>query len=256
VAYQNPAFVIRHYGSEIGVGAISSSVAAAAGFGKERLIDYRLANNFKFSTSAAAHWIEYDMNALGGATINRIIIPAGHTLSGLTLTVKSGASTPPTTTRGSAVATAGMFDLSLTSSTDRYWRLEFSGTGQWELPELWLGFYEQTTSGPTPQWENSRLSPAVVEPYMTREAVLVAGPSRRLFTIEHQWLVLPGDGTIYGNLLLRGFFAPFWFYPTDSVFGGPFLVRLTEDGGREQDHPVPQIAMTYTVKIRMLEQTS
>jgi len=259
VAYRNPAFISRHYGAEVGVAAISSSVAAAAGFGKERLIDYRLGNNFKFSTVAAGHWVEFDLGALGGVAVNRLIMPAGHNLVGITINTKSGASSPATTSRGSTNAGAGLSDFTLTESTDRYWRIEFgvAASDDWEMPELWLGRYRQTTTGIVQSWEAPWLSPVVRREFPSRESMLVTAPARRRWELEHKGLT-GTDLAIYDELLPLGVGVPFWFYPPDDAVTGPLLMLLEDDGDREQDHPVPNGAAgpSYEVSLAMREQTS
>jgi hypothetical protein len=259
VAYRNPAFIARHYAAEKGVSFITTNHAAATGFGKERLVDYRSSTNFKFAASQSDHWIEFQLfNPEPGPPVNRLIIPAGHNLSGSTVTVKSGSVSNPGSTRASGVAGSGLFSLSWaeqSESESRYWRIEFSGSGQWELPELWLGRYRQVATGPRPAWELPLYTPAVVRAYASREAVLLAGPSRRRFQLDHVGLA-GTDLAIYDEVLALGVALPFWFYAPDDALADPILMRLSEDGERTQDHPSPQAGPTYTVRLRALEQKS
>ena len=252
MAYRNPAFMVRHYGAEIGTAGITTGFATATGQGVSRLIDYRLATNMEFA-AAETHWIQYDLGA-SPPPANRLIIPAGHNLYG-NLVLKSGATSPPGTTRVFQDAPASLIDFSWSEVTARYWRLEFGQVDQWEIPELWLGQYQQLTTGPRPTWDLPVHTPAVIRSFATREAVLVSSPRRRRLALEHTALA-GADLAIYDAVLANGVATPFYCWLPDDALATPILFRLTDDGERTQDHPRPQAALSYTVRLRALEQAS
>lgn len=259
MAYRNPAFVARHFMAEAGVSAITSS-ATLAGQGVERLIDYRLAANMKFSTTATGLFVEVDFGA--DQSLDRLIIPAGHNMAGANLRVFAN-DTSPANGGGSifvhneASAGAGLLDFSWATVTKRYWRFISPTSGQWEFGELWFGQRQQTSTGPRIGWELPLFTPAVVRSFATREAVAIAGPSRRRMNLEHA--ALSGtDLAIYDEVLALGVALPFYAYAPDDTLADPILMRLVEDGGRTQDHPIPKATAgpSYTVRLRALEQKS
>lgn len=252
MAYRNPAFLSRHFAAEAGVGAITSS-ATAAGQGVARLIDYALSANMKFNAAAANQFVELDFGA--AQSLSRLIIPPGHNLAGASYEVKRGDSSPPAITAASGAFAAGLNDISWTEISRQFWRLTITTSGQWEFGELFFGRYQQTATGVAHAWKAPWLTPVVRRELPTREAILVEAPARRRFELSHEGLS-SGDLAIYDELLMVGVGAPFWFYPTDDAIAGPLFMLLEDDGDREQDHPAPQVAVNYQVKLALREQTS
>lgn len=257
MSYRNPAWIARNLVAEAGVAAISDNNGDLTTSAKAALIDYHLTDLAVFDAAAADHWIQADLGT-AGETWNRLVIPAGHNLDGATVEVLSGATTTPATSRGSVVVSgASLIDLSLTENTDRYVRVTFSTNAAHELGELWIGRYRQLTGdGPAPEFQNGYQSANLVSEFPNREGVVVQAPARRVFTLLHPWTVQSTtDYAITEEVIAIGTGVPHWYYPPDDVDAGPFLVLMTRDVDREQDHPVPQRERSYTLRgWNMLEQ--
>lgn len=253
MAYRNPAFVARHLGAEVGVSGITSSTTAA-GQGVERLIDYRLGANMKFNAAAANQFVQYDLG--NDQTASRLIIPAGHNLSGASYELRADGANPPTTVRASGTFGLGLADISWSPEVvARRWRLVILTSGQWEFGEMWLGRRRQTSTGVVQGWEAPWSVPQVRREFPARSAVLIEGPARRRWGIEHRALA-GTDLDIYDEVLVRDG-LPFWFFPPDDVIVTPLLMLLDQGTGeRTQDSPEPRSSEgpTYTAKLDMTEQ--
>lgn len=251
MAYRNPAYLVRNRVADAGAAAISSSTTAT-GQGKERLIDSRIAKLFRFNAAAANQFIEVDFGA--AVSIDRMVIPVGHNLSGCAVELRADTTPTPTTVRDSFTAGSGIIDRSFAALSFRYWRILFVTSGQWELGEWVLGDYQQTAEGIAQAWQAPRKSPVKVQEFPSREALLIEAAVRRRFVLTHE-ACSAADLAIYDELLDRGVGRPFWFYPPDDALTSPLFMRLEDDGEREQDHPNPKASgPTYTVKVSMVEQ--
>jgi len=255
MAYANPAFGILHAGAVAGFGAITPKNAMAAGQGVERLVDSRTALLAKFAASAPDHDVEVNRGTGTLEAVDRLWIPAGHNLSGSTVTVFSGASSPASTNRGSVVATSAAVHLAFTSNTQRFVRVAFSGTGQWEMGELWITRYRQTVRGIDPGWEAPVSVPTVVMHFATHESTALLGPPRRIFHVTfHDVEEGSADATLLGDVANLGRAAAFLFWPPSSG-ALPFIARLQDDGSREQDSPAPLLKLGHEYGFRLIEQT-
>jgi len=256
VAYANPAFATRHLGAEVGVAAIETKYATVAGFGKERLIDYRGALLMRFSASQSDHDIELDRGAGFDATQwSRLVIPAGHNLAGTTIEVYSGASSPAATLRGTfAGVGSGWLDLAFTAAADRYFRIEFTTAGTWELGELWITTRAETATGIVQGWRPPYRTPAERIEFPSREAVSLLATPRRRFLLEHRGLVEgSADELVYLGVIQTGVGKPFLFWEP-SVGATPWIALLEQDGERTQDHPQPRTQVAYTYGLALREQ--
>lgn len=251
MTYRNPAFLVRNRVADAGAAAITSSTTAT-GQGKERLIDSRIAKLARFNASGANQYFEVNFGA--AVSIDRMIIPVGHNLNGCSIELRADTTATPTTVRDSFTAGAGLIDRSFAAISYQYWRIVFVTSGQWELGEWVLGDYQQTTEGIAQAWQAPRLSPVKVREFPSREALLIEAAVRRRFEMTHEGCNA-ADLAVYDEVLDRGVGRPFWFWPPDDALASPLFVRLEEDGGREQDHPVPKASgPTYTVRLVMREQ--
>ena len=252
--YGNPAYMWDHLGASIGAAAISTKYATAAGFGKERLIDYQGARLMKFAGSQADHDIEFDLNAFEGPIYDRVVIPNGHNLSTKTIRVYAGDTSPAATEIGSVVATAGWIDLAVTLSTNRYVRVLIDATGTWELGELWIGRRYQTETGIARDWQEPLRTPSVEIEFPSREAVMLLAAPRRRYLIEHQGLSdASGDEFIYRELSVRARATPILFW-TPRASPSVLIARLEEDAEKTQDHPQPASALSWTYGLHLREQ--
>lgn len=256
--YQNPAYGILHAGALAGASAITTKYATAANFGKERLIDARTTLLMKFSASQADHHVETNRGTGTLEAVDRCWIPAGHNLSGATVRVYSGSSSPASTLRGSSptVAGTGAIDFAFTSTTDRYVRVLFDGTGTWELGELWLTRRRSTVRGLDPGWETPIRVPTEITEFPTREITAVLGPARRIFGFSyHDVDDAAADSVLLTDVANLGRAAAFLFWPPHASTL-PFVAKLLEDGDREQDSPMPSIKLGHEYGFRLIEQTS
>jgi hypothetical protein len=270
VAYQEPAFMVNHAFAEAvldgGLAVITAANAwsGTADITKRRLCDYRLAALADFAASLATHYVQIDRSASIGSNIGHVIIPSGHNFAGAGMRIRgasdSGITADVVTLLADDTAVpAGLFESDLVGSPDgvsRYIRSDWlNDTGQWEIPELWLGEKKSTTTGIATAWSNPLETPLVEQPFPTRDAAVILGPARRTWEIEHVHLDAT-DVAIYDEVLATGRTVPFWFWAPDDSYTEPFLMKLIDDGDREQDSTVPKTEVTYTVRLRMREQTT
>jgi len=256
VAYANPAYGIRHAAAEAGFAKITTKYATAAGFGKERLIDYRGALLMKFAASQADHDVEIDRGTGLLEALDRLAIPPGHNLSGVDLEIYGGATSPAATLLAETVVALSSLwvDFAFPASSDRYLRLKFNTTGTWELGELWFTRYLQPATGIVRDWEAPLLTPRQVVEFPSREAVALLATPRRRMQLEHQGLAEAGaDEQIYRLLASSGVALPFLFWGMDTA-AIPFVARLEEDLEKTQDHPQPKTQVAYTYKLALREQ--
>ena len=255
--YQNPGYGILHAGALAGSAAITTKYATASGFGKERLIDSRSALLMKFAASQADHDVETNRGTGTLEAVDRCWIPAGHNLTGATVRVYSGASSPAATLRGSAVVGGtGAIDFAFTSTTDRYLRVLFDGTGTWELAELWLTRRRSTTRGLDPGWDAPIVVPSEVTELPTREISTLLGPARRVYGLTYHDVDETGaDAVLLQNVANLGRASAFLFWPPNAD-ALPFVAKLLEDLDREQDSPMPALKLGHEYIFRLIEQTS
>jgi hypothetical protein len=256
--YQNPAYGILHAGALAGFAAMTTKYGTVTGFGVERLIDARTALLMRFSGSQTDHHVEIDRGTGTLEAVDRCWIPAGHNLSGATVRVYSGTSSPASTLRGSSptVAGTGAIDFSFTTTTDRYVRVLFDGTGAWELGELWLTRRRTTVRGLDPGWGSPLVVPTELIEFPTREISTVLGPARRTYDITYHDVDDAGsDAVLLTDVANLGRAAAFLFWPPHAGTL-PFVAKLREDLDREQDSPQPSIKLGHEYGFRLIEQTS
>lgn len=255
MAFRSIRFLILHAARAAGVSGLSASHTIATANPLYLLIDDLRGVSCKFSASGSGRHFQIDRGAAGLEAIDRLIIPAGHNLSGQTVTVKSDTTTAfaPGTTRGtSGTLTSAQVDFALTPYTDRYTRVEISGTGTWEVPELVLTRTRTPTAGIAGEYQDDDL-PNVV-PVVTRSgtvATLVRGEAGRVWRVEWQLV----DGSVDKALFLEVLAAQaaglvlYIDPPDDSEAAVPVIVS---DVSRTQDHPNPKsggIAYRYTMTL-------
>jgi hypothetical protein len=253
-----------------GLSVISAANAWAgtADITKRRICDYRLAALADFSTAELDHHIQFDRGAAAVSELQHLIIPAGHNYNGENIQIDTDAlidfSSGSTTTilAETAITSAALIDLAVTGSgtparEKQFVRLTWpnSTSTAWETPELWLGEKETTTTGIAHAWSNPLETPMEEQPFSTRDAAIILGPARRTWELTHVHLDAT-DMAIYDEIADTGRTLPFWFWPPDDAYTEPLLMKLTEDMEREQDSTVPKTEVTYTVRLRMREQTT
>jgi hypothetical protein len=257
MAYQNPAYLFLHVGADAGDAGVFVDVTESTTYPKRNLIDYRQSSLFKWTNAATYHDIKFNRGAAGLELVNRMIIPAGHNLSGAAYELRSNtADSWGGTIRASGTFGSGLQDISVSgSSTQQWWRLEISTSGTWEIPELWLSNRRVPTGrGPNPFWE-ARKIPALTEvPFPARSATLALGPNRWLYRVAYDRL----DGTdlaVIDDLMDETGIGlvPFYFDPPDDTLD-PVLVKVNDFTRRQQARTNLTTGMAYNVEFSMIEQ--
>jgi len=154
MSYTAPYFVFLHAARASGA-TVTVSPAANASFPAFYAYDGRSQSLFKFGSSSSAAYFQVDRGAAGLEAVDLLVIPSGHNLGAQTVTVKSsttGAYAGEEVTIASFTSAAGLIQQALTSSTARYLRVGFGGTGTWELGEVWLGRKRQPSQGLGNAW--------------------------------------------------------------------------------------------------------
>lgn len=112
---------------------------------KYRLYDRDIGKLFKGNSSAATWSITIDQQSSATHTIypiDRLIIPSGHNLNGIGLRIQYSSDNfagDINTATSWTQSTTGIIDKSITSNTQRYWRISIFDHSIPELPELFLG---------------------------------------------------------------------------------------------------------------------
>lgn len=240
MAWRNFRLAFLHALREAGASAISTANAVATTQPVERLFDGRHGVNFAFDSSESDHDIVVDRGASPEA-IDRMVIPAGHNLDGATLVLEgdttSGFSTP--TSLVSEAVAEGLIDIDFSSNSEQYVRLSFTGTGQWELPELWLTRTRTMAAGPEPIWGDELRHNAL---YFSKaggeDAAVELSASRRAFSFDLRSLPAADDSLIQELIAAVGVSRPFLLDP-------PFddepvrKMRIDFDVRATFDNPIP-----------------
>lgn len=263
MAYTAPAFMVSHPSDSIGISAISDANSQLTDDSKRALIDTRLGRIASFTTSVATHAITLDFTGFTFLA-NHLVIPSGHNITG-TVEALSGATSGTVISRGSTVAAAGAaIEVEYSGGfTDAVHRVDFEGTGQWSLGELWIGFKRTVTIGRVdPGFARGFDSPRTVQELPTRDEVLQLGPRRRRFSIRIrsvEGLSLGGafEKAVLDSVARVGRFRPFLYWPPDTdELLKPVLVQLESDARITQDFPVPAAKTTWQYEFQMVEVTS
>jgi hypothetical protein len=201
-----------------------SAGAEDAAYPLYRLYDRRIGRLFKAS-GASDLAVLVDQGASGAQAVDRLLIPSGHNLSGMALSLEhssDGSSWTPAVAAWTGAS--GLIDKPFTSVASRYWRFKVTGPASPpELAELFL------TS--TDRWEGTAPRPsAPAEDLMNAEAAATAsghdrfllhGEPRRQRTYKVEAC---GNAQVAGVLTLYGAWKgarPFWLYDHDGqwIFG-------------------------------------
>jgi len=124
---------------ETGTVAVTSENAS---FPAYRLYDRDIGKLFKGNSTPANFYITIDQGAVTSYEIDRLLIPAGHNLTGLAIKVQYSTDNFSGDTNDAASWTqsgSGLIDKSFTAQTKRYWRLNIAAPGSApELAEMFL----------------------------------------------------------------------------------------------------------------------
>jgi hypothetical protein len=252
MTWSNFIYMFQHAARDAGAAAITGNNAFHADFPKDFLIDDRAGSLCKFNGSASDHWIQIDRGSGSLGNFSRMIIPSGHNLDGTTLTVKTGASSPPGTTRFTGAVAAGIIYEAVTINSDRYVRLEVTGTGTWEIPQLIYTTARTTTRGPEPGWgDYFQHNTLDFQKESGAIASLSLGADRRLFELDYRDVNLAADLLVFSELLTTcGTSKPFHIFPAFDT-STPLWVKLTDDSRQTQDESVPAATDSPMKHIRL-----
>jgi hypothetical protein len=254
MTWRNPRYCYLHAARDAGAAAITdNSHGWLSTHPKDFLIDNRAGSLATFDSSESDHWIQIDRGAGSLHAINRLLIPSGHNLAGTTLTVKTGAADPPTTTRlTSGAIVAGLISEGVTQNSDQYVRLEITGTGAWAIPELIYSYTETTDRGPEQGWVDM-IRHNTLDYGLESGAVasLSLGADRRFIEYVYRDVKLAADLTAFADLITTcGTSRPFYLDPCFTT-ESPIWMKLTEDSRQMQDPELPAFTDSTQRQIRL-----
>lgn len=256
MAYRNPRFAYLHAARDAGAAAITLATGTFETDGQKEFLSDGQFTLARITHSGSVVELDVDRGAAGLEAIDRLVIPVGHNLDTIVWNVESGSSFPPTTSRGAGTFSgAGIIDESLTSSTDRYWRLNLVGSVTHEIPQL-LFTATVTTSirGPEPPWIDRVLDGAIRnEKQSGARAILQPAPSRRLFEYSYRAVKNADRTTLRALIAAVGRHQPFILDPAFDD-EGPVWVELIDDPDTSYDFPAPSLGTKgQRFRFRMLE---
>lgn len=267
MAYRNPRFMFAHALRDAADGSVVVEDDSAAPFPASRLYDglIRSARQFEFGTAAANHYISVDTGA-SIPTYNRLIIPAGHDLGGVTYVIEDddNAGFTSATSLGTADFPAGtaLIDVSFTTSTQRYLRVRFVDSGDYQLSEVYFTKTRTLAGGPNdahldPAWIDQPVTNVNVTRMRSGEAyALQLGPNQQ--SIDYTFHRVSGaDLTLFEDLLAQtgNGTEPFYLDRTSDSLP-PLYVRLAAQMTFTQDRRAPNgpLGPSYEVHLVMNEE--
>jgi len=228
-----------------------SSVALTQGtenaaFPAKRLYDRRVAQPFKTSSTGTLE-VHVDQGS-SPAEVDRLIIPSGHDLSGLTVRLEYSYEDVAWMTAAEFVAHNSVLDAAFTPVTARFWRFTVDNPSRVvTIPEIFLtkvytwDRLPQRPGGP----EEPQLNASSIETVAGEERFIVNGPPRR--QMQYTLKSIP-DAQKAALLALWSSWAggnPFWVF---SHRGAWIFCKFTED---------PKISEVYAgrhdAKVSLLE---
>jgi len=266
MGYQQPAFMISHPASAIAISDVSArgSTTALSDDSKRALIDSRQGEQASFTAAGSDAGVEFDL--LTAPTINRWVIPAGHTMNQISGNWQLYSDDNSSFSSGSlrlneAISGTGVFDgVVLTTTTERYWLFQAltTTTQTFTLGEFWIGERVAISSGYVQPGFRSEWEHHIAEDVIGgRDIALELTPPRRRFSLEIRYVVpATSDALILEEILRLGRSTPFWYWTPDDTDTGPYLVKLEASATRAQESAAPQAQIAYTVSLTMIEQTT
>jgi len=252
MSWRNPRYAYLHAARDAGADAITLSHTAGTTDYKDFLIDDRAGSLFKFAESSTGQTITIDRGSGSLDAIDRLIIPAGHNITGtidLDADTTSGFTSATVLLSGESVSTA-LIDETFSSNSEQWLRLTFNGTGQWEIPELIFTSTKTTTRGPEQGWVDMIQHNTLHLPLESGVvASLARGLDRRRIEYVYRDVNDSGDLAVFAALLATcGTSRPFILDPAFDT-ETPLWMKLIEDSQQQQDPAVP--AATDSTKRRI-----
>ena len=220
MAYREPFFVFEHYLRDAGNASVTLETSGElAAFPKFRLLDNDPGPVFKWDAAAVNNAVVVDRGAGVLFSVDYIIIPSGHNLTGNVVFSSKATEGGSWVDVSNTTITAGQFEWATGGSALRYIRFKVDSSIQGEIPELFMArLRKPVTAGPDPSWN------VVNEPNI-QETVLRSGKIYRLETGNaRQQLtytfrsVDATDIAVFDDLetQTRTGLYPFWFFPPDT----------------------------------------
>ena len=249
MAWRAPRYAYLHAARDAGVSAITAVNTFSTTQPEDHLIDDRAGSLTTFTASASDHGIDVDRGAAGLEAIDRLWIPSGHNWSGWdvrVMTSATGAFAGEETevldpdVAGQAVG-SGAIDLALTSSTDRYIRLDWPNevTINPQLGELVLTRTRTLIRGIEQGWQDELQSNTEFQDLNTGgQAALVKGADQRSFRWRYRAVSDAADLSVFDELAALGMTAPLLIDPPFDDESSIWC-RLQRQVRRVQDPAVP-----------------
>lgn len=266
MAYQAPAFMVAHNASKATIAGFATIASDTfSDDSKRAVIDSRQSELGSFTATGANAGFSIDMQTgVGSGTVNRVVIPAGHTFDGFDVVVK-GENTGPTFPSPERAVTisvvgSGVLDFAFAVTNLRWWGLTVTGSGTevFSLAEYWMGERKALNINDArvgTGFERSYEHNIAEAKFAGRTAVLELAPTRRKFSLLTRDLdPSAADFATLDRVIRDGRASPFWYWTPDSTDTGPYLVKLIRSATREQRSSVPMKTIRYQVELEMLEE--
>lgn len=267
MAYRNPRFMFLHALRDAADGSVTVFDESASVFDSRRLYDgfIRNARSFTFGTAAANHYIAVDTGA-GIVSYDRLIIPAGHTLGGVTYVIEdddnSGFTSATQLATGDFPADTAIIDVSFTASTQRYLRVRFVDSGDYTLSEVFFSKTRTTVTtpvprGPDPQWTDQPVTNINVTRMRSGESYALKLGPRQASIVYLYHRISDNDLDLFLDLLdaTDDGKEPFYLDRTEDNLP-PLYVRLAEQITKVQDRSNPKgpLGPSYTLRLALTEE--
>ena len=187
-----------------------------------RVYDRDIGRLFKI-TAAVTMEIKIDQGASGNLAIDRLLIPAGHNLDGMTLDIKYSDNDSAYYTAVSQWVQSGnsLIEKNWSSITHRYWKFIITSPGSIpEIPELFLTQTYEFEQNPRVPWG------PFDDEFNVQNEVTAGGQDRFLIhgdaKKQRNYYIYKGDETQKTNIItLNNAWAgakPFWLCDHDAVW--------------------------------------
>jgi len=264
MAYRRPRFMYDHALRDAAAGSVTITTPDSV-FDEHRLYDglIRPARSYEWGQALANHAVEVDLGA-GIPTYDRLIIPAGHNLTGASYVVEdddnSGFTSATSLASSSFPAGTALLDIPFTASAQRYLRLRITSSGDWRMSEVYFTKVVTTDAtigrGPDPGWTDQPVTNVNLTRMRSGEGyALELGPIQQHIVYEFH-KITAADRAMFEALLAATSSGtqPFYLDRTDDALP-PIYVRLVEQITMVQDRKDPKaLGPSYTVRVAMSEE--
>ncbi len=264
MSYQNPAFMIEHYASDLAATTAITEFGCTAlsDASKRSLVDARQGAVASYTNTAANGGPVIDFGT--PRAFNRCVVPQDHAgIAGESCGVRAddnaGMASP--LIDGTVTPVAGQvadFEVgAINGLTERYWSFYTnSASAAIEISEVWLGTRNELSAAVAVgvDWSDEYRHEVAQRVFGGGLSTLEASPPRRVFTLTVRNVDATGpDWPILDEVIRDGRSHPFWYWPPDTDAGGPYLVTLEASAARRQEFPSPRTAIAYEVSLEMVE---